>query len=99
LSQPVGSPWERWAAIPADQRNQVDRLARRGHRHPDPNVAEAAEGWARVIVDSYDVDHSGGGRVSGWVVNGIALLTPIGDLFGGDEWLERRWARKVLRAR
>jgi hypothetical protein len=99
LSQSEDSPWERWAAVPADQRKQVDRMSRRGHRHPDPNVAAAAEGWARVIIDSYDVDHSGGGRAFSWVVHGIALLTPFGDLFGDGEWLERRWARKVLRAR
>jgi hypothetical protein len=98
LSQPEDSPWERWAAVPADQRKQVERLARRGHRHPDPFVAEAAEGWARIILDSYDTESRDGGRIIGWVFNGILWLTPFGGLIGGDEWLERRWARTVLRA-
>jgi hypothetical protein len=98
LSQPEESPWERWAALSADQRKQVDRLARRGHRHPDPSVAEAAEGWARVIVDAYAVENSDGGRAIGWIVSSIEWLTPFGTI-GGDQWLERRWARKVLRAR
>jgi hypothetical protein len=60
-------------ALPSGTRKEVERLAKQGHRHPDPDVAAAATVWAnkrlhagrfgRVIAVILDVALGGGAMI------------------------------------
>jgi hypothetical protein len=83
---PAGRAMAAWNALPAKQRREVDRQARRRRRHPDPRVAAVAAAWAEVIV-ARQVKR---GRLGNAV---IGLSGPsFSDIFVSD----LRLARKVL---
>lgn len=102
VSEP--SAWDEWSSLSAQERVEVARLSRKGKRHPDPRVAASAERWARVILDSAEVDKADrftpAGIFGGVVAAAIAVFAALwpDDQFG-REWAERRWARRVLAAK
>lgn len=85
---------EAWYSLTEVERVEVTRLAKQGQAHPDPRVAEAARGWAEVLLGSAEV-----WRQERWTNR---LSTLFETLHGFDEWLERRadrrWAKRVIAA-
>jgi hypothetical protein len=92
--------WDAWAGLTDEQREEVGRLAEMGQRHPDPRVAAAAEGWARVVLDLADAEKAERRTVLGFAAAAIEFVT---NSLWEMEWArsrdERRWARRVLAAR
>lgn len=90
--------------MPEEQKQEVDRLARLGQRHSNPEIAAAAEGWAQVVMDAADPPDSLLSRAGGLIVNVVLELTPFGGDWGPslDKATARAqlaWAERVLTAR
>jgi hypothetical protein len=65
-------------ALPADQRLELLRLAKRGERHPDPAVAAVAHRW------SHGPDrHRWWNRVPGWLLPLAAALVATAGIVCG----------------
>ena len=84
-----------WWALSERERRQVRKCARRGERHPDPEIASAAEEWARSVLKPADSVPR--------AAFGAAVNLLIDALTGGGGWLgsmlsERRYAKKILKA-
>jgi hypothetical protein len=90
------SPLERWAAVPPETQRQVERLARRGRAHPDPEVSATALAWAEVILAAHEVEQE---ERLPWVERLLGGLFPVEALNDSlHARAERRWARKVIAA-
>jgi hypothetical protein len=92
--------WTAWSSLPEQSRREVDHLAKLGLRHPDRAVAEAAGGWAVVLLASADRE-----QAERWWRRGFlavaALLTfwdPLVLAEAADTRFERVWAEQVLAA-
>lgn len=88
-----------WSALSQQQRLDVTRLAKRGRRHPDPAVAQAAHAWAEVLLVDVAVQHEERWlRCATWLPSFLTALDS-----GILDWLERRadrrWAQRVVVAR
>jgi hypothetical protein len=87
--------WDAWSSLTDAEKKEVDRFARMGQRHPDPRVAAAADGWARVVL-------SGEPTVRGpWFARLGSAAFELLDFVSappGETWFERRWARRVRAA-
>jgi hypothetical protein len=82
-----------WYDLSWKEQRTVLRLARRGNRHPDPNVARAAEEWAREWFQRAS-DKS---YVVSWTVTVI-----VGGVLGdgssiGEALRNRRAAKRIMR--
>lgn len=80
-----------WYGLSEKQRRQVWRLARKGKRHPDAAVADAAERWAHETLQK---------GVAPEVFGSTILGVLIGGAFGGG-WFgaaigERRVAKRII---
>jgi hypothetical protein len=100
VSDEQESALKRWAAVPATEKKRVATLARQGHRHPDPAIVAAAEGWAQVLLDAND--RSDEPRLLRWVFNLVDWTSSIWWLLVPEnvsQQSERVWARRVLGVR
>jgi hypothetical protein len=96
--------WDAWAGLTDAERKEVGRLADMGQRHPDPRVAAAAEGWARVILEVAEAEKADRRTVGGFVFAAIEFFIEfLTNSPGVDNRVSnrsaRRWARRVLAAR
>ena len=93
------SPLAAWSALTEQQRQEVTRLAKQGHRHPNPAVAAAAEGWAEVLLHDTDLqrEHRWWWRALG--IPAFILLVETGLSGWFERRADRRWATRVLAAR
>jgi hypothetical protein len=74
-----GTPTEkRWLSLPRHTRREVMQLARNGHRHPDAQVASAAEEWAHYVI---------GRPPSRILLNAIYEVVAVGGLYALTHWL------------
>jgi hypothetical protein len=75
-----------WYDLSWKDRRTVVRLARKGHRHPDPRVARVAEQWAKETLGTDGQDR--GGLVS------TVFRTLLGE---GEAVREHRAAARIMR--
>ncbi|TFV91285.1 hypothetical protein [Blastococcus sp. CT_GayMR16] len=96
-------PLQEWRELGVRGRREVRRATRRGHRHPDPYVADLARAWARETLRIHGRPSSVRERAGGGVL-GVGVLAVFGSLFGpegvgaslGGAGAERRLARRIL---
>jgi hypothetical protein len=92
--------FDEWATPSQEQRLEVSRLARQGLAHPDPEVGRIARRWAGTIVDAYESESG----LSRWIFQVVARVfglidgSAFYDEIPSTEWLEYRWAQRVLAA-
>ncbi|WP_256804875.1 hypothetical protein [Frankia sp. ACN10a] len=98
-----------WRAIASRSRREAVQLAGRGRRHPDQTVAEAADGWARMILRPVWWN-----RVPAWTLTAFGLVLAAGAVLLSDPvlavgafvvlacgclgWLTHRAASRILAA-
>jgi hypothetical protein len=85
-----------WCSLTADEVRQISELARQGRRHPDERVAEIASNWALVLLGDQNKPRRAGW---GWLPGHLLLAASLFYDDGWLDWLDRRWARRVLAAR
>ena len=100
-------PNEEWRELGARRRREIARHARRGRQHPDPYVAAVAGAWAAQQAPggpprSAHKIHSLI-AFTGWVALLVLVSAVLGDaadalMPGGNDWWERRLARRILAA-
>lgn len=79
--------------LPTEVRELVDALAKRGERHPDPEVAVAADEWA---VETLSRGGSVGALLAGAIDFGLSVL--LGGGGGGTTGsliAQRRLAKRI----
>jgi hypothetical protein len=81
--------------LPATVREDVAAYATRGERHPDPEIAAAADEWARETL-------SHGGSLGAWaaIVVDLGVSTLLGGGgggTGGSILAKRRVAKRIRR--
>lgn len=79
-----------WKELPRQSRRDVQRLAKKGQRHPDPRTAQVAFEWALPRTSSRD-----------GVLASLGIDVVFEALFGdagvgaGATWAEARLARRI----
>jgi len=76
---------DEWDALPWRDRRKVERLARKGQRHPNPRISRAAHGWALSVLASTDSQRKG--EAAGTFLFGILIDLNgmvLGAAFGGQ---------------
>ncbi|MET7422699.1 hypothetical protein [Dactylosporangium sp. NPDC005555] len=93
---------QRWWDLPKRARRDVHRLSRTGRRHPDQDVAWTAWRWAEVALPPGSPEP---GRLRNLVSAAGFWLAIAAGLDGAGahdppvpHWLNRRRARRILRA-
>jgi hypothetical protein len=102
----VHLPHEEWRRLGWRRRREVARYARRQTRHPDAYVASVAQAWALQLAPPNAPRPGVASRLVysvGWIGVVAVAAALVGDLAevlipGGDEWRERRLARRILAA-
>ena len=81
-----------WYDLSRQDQRTVVRLARRGQRHPDPQVARVADEWAREMLGR---DDRSGGSIATIIVG--ALLGDGASV--GEAVRNYRAAKRIMRVR